>query len=88
MNLTEHSFQLDCGLDLFGPGSTFGHFNILMGSSQTVFLIPKYFDSSEPYGKQLIYWFITILIVLILSIDAKFYERFASITYLLSLVAL
>ena len=40
-------------------------------------------DMSQPYGKQLVFIIFTfILIILILSIEAKFYERFASIIYL------
>ncbi len=46
-------------------------------------------DLTQPYGKQL--FFIgcgLVLIMLLLSIEAKFYERFASIIYLASLAAL
>lgn len=44
---------------------------------------------SLPYGRQQIFiGFSIILIVLILSIEAKFYERFASIIYLVSLLSL
>lgn len=44
---------------------------------------------SLPYGRQQLFiGFSIILIVLILSIEAKFYERFASIIYLVSLLSL
>jgi rod shape determining protein RodA len=65
----------------------FGYFNILSASTDGAFT--SYFDLSEPYGKQSVFIGLSLIsIVLILSIDAKFYERFASIIYLLSLVAL
>ncbi|MCF8715438.1 rod shape-determining protein RodA [Joostella atrarenae] len=41
------------------------------------------------YGKQMIYIIVScILIILILSIEAKFYERFSSLIYLISLLSL
>jgi rod shape determining protein RodA len=65
----------------------FGYFNILSASTDGAF--NSYFDLSEPYGKQSVFIGLSLIsVVLILSIDAKFYERFASIIYLLSLVAL
>ncbi|MBP93116.1 MAG: rod shape-determining protein RodA, partial [Flavobacteriaceae bacterium] len=59
----------------------FGWMNILSAShiGETI----DYFDFSQPYGKQLIFIILTFfLIVLILSIEAKFYERFSSVIYL------
>lgn len=48
-----------------------------------------FLDMSELYGKQLIFIITSIfLIILILSIEAKFYERFASIIYLAGLLSL
>jgi rod shape determining protein RodA len=47
------------------------------------------FDMTQLYGKQLV--FITtsiLLIILILSIEAKFYERFSSIIYIIGLLSL
>lgn len=45
--------------------------------------------TSKPYGKQLIFILSSIvLILLILAVDAKFYERFASIIYIGSLLSL
>jgi len=65
----------------------FGWLNILSAShtGETI----DYFNAAEPYGKQLIFIFLTLgLIVIILSIEAKFYERFSSIIYLISMLSL
>lgn len=49
----------------------------------------SFLDFGQVYGKQLIWILLsTFLIVIILSVDAKFYERFASIFYLLALILL
>ena len=65
----------------------FGYLNILSASHNGD--IVNYFDTSQLYGKQLIFIGLTfVLIVLILSLEAKFYERFASIIYLVALLAL
>lgn len=51
--------------------------------------INDYFDMSRPYGKQSVFIIFTlVLIVLILAVDAKFYERFASIIYVVSMISL
>ncbi|MGC6526422.1 MAG: rod shape-determining protein RodA [Flavobacteriaceae bacterium] len=89
MNLNRaHSFQLDWVVVLIYLALVlFGYFNILSASTDGAF--SSYFDLSEPYGKQSVFIGLSLIsIVLILSIDAKFYERFASIIYLLSLAAL
>lgn len=89
MNLNRaHSFQLDwVVVMIYLVLVLFGYFNILSASTDGAF--NSYFDLSEPYGKQSVFIGLSLIsIVLILSIDAKFYERFASIIYLLSLVAL
>ena len=65
----------------------FGWLNILSAShvGETI----DYFDFSQPYGKQLVFIVLTfVLIILILAIDAKFYERFSSIIYLASMLSL
>ena len=82
------SFQLDWMIVLIYLALVFfGYFNILSASADGVFT--SYFDLSEPYGKQTLFIGLSLIsIVLVLSIDAKFYERFASIIYLLSIVAL
>ncbi|MEZ4854887.1 MAG: rod shape-determining protein RodA [Gelidibacter sp.] len=65
----------------------FGWLNILSASHSGEVI--EYFDMSQPYGKQSVFIVFTlILIVLILSIEAKFYERFASVIYFLSLLSL
>jgi len=49
----------------------------------------SYIDISKPFGKQLVFIGLSlILIFFILAIEAKFYERFASIIYLLSIISL
>jgi rod shape determining protein RodA len=51
--------------------------------------ITTYFNLSEPYGKQALFIILAIVLIAItLSIEAKFYERFASIIYLISLISL
>lgn len=65
----------------------FGWLNILSASHTSV--VNQYLNFSEPYGKQLIFIFLTfILIILLLAIDSKFYERFASIIYIASMLSL
>lgn len=65
----------------------FGWFNIM--SASHIGEITNYFDFSQPYGKQLIFIGLAfILIVFILSIDTKFYERFSSIIYIISMLSL
>ena len=89
MNLNRsNSFQLDwVTVIIYTALVVFGYFNILSASSVGEFT--SYFDLTKPYGKQLVFILSSlILIVLILSVDAKFYERFASIFYLGSLLTL
>ncbi len=65
----------------------FGYLNIL--SASHVGEITNYFDTSQLYGKHLVFIGLTfVLIVFILSFEAKFYERFASIIYLVAILAL
>ncbi|MCL6295684.1 rod shape-determining protein RodA [Jejuia spongiicola] len=65
----------------------FGYLNILSASHSGSAI--NYFDLSQPYGKQLIFIFLTFgLIVVLLAIDAKFYERFSSIIYIVSMLSL
>src|SRR5690606_41596533 len=48
-----------------------------------------YFDFSQMYGKQMMWMGLSVvLIIFILAIDSKFYERFASVIYLISLLSL
>ena len=65
----------------------FGWLNILSASHTGDSI--NYFDFSQPYGKQLIFIILSvILIILILSIEAKFYERFSSLIYIFSILSL
>ncbi|WP_405292550.1 rod shape-determining protein RodA [Algibacter sp. Ld11] len=65
----------------------FGWLNILSASHTGTTL--NYFDLSQPFGKQLIFIFLTFgLIILLLAIDAKFYERFSSVIYIISMLSL
>lgn len=65
----------------------FGWLNILSASASGEVI--SYFDMGERYGKQSVFILFTfVLIILVLSIEAKFYERFASIIYLVSMLSL
>lgn len=65
----------------------FGWLNILSASHTGSDI--DYFDFSQPFGKQLVFIFLTFgLIVLLLAIDAKFYERFSSVIYIVSMLSL
>ena len=89
MNLNRaNSFQLDWLVVLiYLVLVLFGYFNIV--SAATAGEFSSYFDLTQPYGKQSVFIGLSLVsIVLILSIDAKFYERFASVIYLASMVVL
>ena len=66
----------------------FGWANIYsasLGSATT----GSYFDMDQPYGKQALFIGLSVfLIIIILSIEAKFYQRFASVIYIISLLSL
>ncbi|MCK7590139.1 rod shape-determining protein RodA [Subsaxibacter sp. CAU 1640] len=65
----------------------FGWVNILSASHQGE--VTNYFDMEQPFGKQALFIILTLaLIILTLAIEAKFYERFASIIYFASLLSL
>lgn len=65
----------------------FGWLNILSASHTGESI--NYFDFSQPYGKQLIFISLTIgLIIVLLAIEAKFYERFSSVIYIISMLSL
>ena len=65
----------------------FGWLNILSASHSGGTI--NYFDFSHSYGKQLLFIFLTFgLIILLLGIDAKFYERFSSVIYIISMLSL
>ena len=89
MNLNRaNSFQLDWLLVFIYVGSVvFGYFNIVSAATGAEFT--SFFDVSKPYGKQLIFIGAAFIsIVFILAVDAKFYERFASIIFLFSMSTL
>ena len=65
----------------------FGVGNILSSSisGEEIYL----FDFTKLYGKQFIYAFISLFVgFIVISIDVKFYDRFSSLFYLLSLILL
>ncbi|SDR96053.1 rod shape determining protein RodA [Formosa sp. Hel1_31_208] len=65
----------------------FGWLNIM--SASHIGEIESYFDMSQLYGKHAVFLGLTfVLIVLILSIEAKFYERFASVIYIIAMLSL
>lgn len=47
------------------------------------------FDFSQIYGKQLLWIILSVfLIVILLSLESKFYERFSSVIYIISLISI
>nr|WP_262904502.1 rod shape-determining protein RodA [Tamlana laminarinivorans] len=88
MRVTNKHFKFDwITIFLFLLLVGFGWLNILSASHIGADI--NYFDLSQPYGKQFVFIFLNlILIVLVLAIDAKFYERFASIIYIISMLSL
>ena len=49
----------------------------------------SFFDLGQVYGKQMLFIFLSVfLIVILLSLEAKFYERFASVIYIFSLISI
>ena len=85
---TDRYFKFDwLSILLFFLLVAFGWLNIMSASHTGE--ITNYFDFSQPYGKQLVFiGFTFVLIVFILSIDTKFYERFSSIIYIISMLSL
>ena len=87
-NIRANKFKIDwITVLLFMMLVGFGWLNILSASMSGE--ITSYFDMSQRYGKQLVFIGLSIiLIIIILSIETKFYERFASIIYLVSILSL
>ncbi len=85
---TDRYFEFDwITILLFLLLVAFGWVNIVSASHTGT--IDSYFNLTEAYGKQLVFILLTfILIVLILSTDSKFYERFSSLLYLISILSL
>ncbi len=88
MQTEQRSYRLDwISIVLFLLLVIFGWFNILSASHHGE--VTNYFDMDQPYGKQALFILMTFgLIVITLAIEAKFYERFASIIYFISLLSL
>lgn len=88
MRQTDRSFSFDwISIVIFLALVAFGWFNIFSASSTGD--VSNYFDLTKPYGKQLLFILLNfVLIVIILSLEAKFYERFSSIIYILSIISL
>ena len=64
-----------------------GYINIYSASLDDT--ATSFFDLDQIYGKQMLFIFLSIfLIVILLSLEAKFYERFASIFYIFSLISI
>ena len=50
---------------------------------------PSIFSYSQLYGKQLVFMGISLVaVILVLALEASFYERFASLLYIISLLSL
>lgn len=65
----------------------FGYFNIISASQSSDTI--EFFNTSELYGKHLIFLGASfVLIIIILSVEAKFYEHFASVIYLAAILSL
>jgi len=89
MNLSRNrGFKVDwITIILFMLLVGFGWINIFSASLSGE--VTSYFDFSQPYGKQLVFiMFSLALIILVFSLEAKFYKRFASIIYLVSILSL
>ena len=88
MRQTDRSYKFDwITILIFLALVTFGWFNIFSASSTLE--VKSYFDLDQPYGKQLLFIVLTaVIIIIILSLEAKFYERFSSVIYILSLISL
>lgn len=68
---------------------TMGWLNIYSSSLSSVELETSIFDFNQIYGKQLLFIILTIpLIIVILSVDGKFYEKFSSVIYSIGLLSL
>jgi len=66
-----------------------GWLNIYSSSLSTGDESNTLFNLSEFYGKQMMYIFLTVpLIIIVLSVDGKFYEKFSSIIFGIALLSL
>jgi len=85
---TDRHFKFDwITIILFFILVGFGWLNILSASHTGETL--DYFNFQDPYSKQLIFILLSIVLIIVtLSIDSKFYERFSGIIYIVSLLSL
>jgi len=68
---------------------TMGWLNIYSSSLSSIEIDASIFDFTQIYGKQLLFIVLTIpLIIILLLIDGKFYEKFSSVIYILGLLSL
>lgn len=66
-----------------------GWLNIYSSSLSSVAEETSIFDFSQIYGKQFMFIILSIpLIIVILSVDGKFYEKFSSVIYVIGLLSL
>jgi rod shape determining protein RodA len=87
MGYTRRNSKIDWWMvGLYAALVCFGWVNIYSASLTEA---QSFLDLNEIYGKQLIWILLSIvLIVFILAVESKFYERFSSLIYLFALVAL
>ncbi|PKP43580.1 MAG: rod shape-determining protein RodA [Bacteroidetes bacterium HGW-Bacteroidetes-13] len=87
-SITDYPIKLDwIPILLFVLLVGIGWINIYSASSTDVG--NGIFDLSKPYGKQLVYIILSlVMIVVVFAIESKFYERFSIVFYLISLVFL
>lgn len=88
MRQTDRHFKFDwLTIILFFILVIFGWVNIISASHSGEVL--NFTDFSHYYSKQLVFIGLSVvLIILVLSVESKFYERFSSIIYLVALVSL
>jgi rod shape determining protein RodA len=85
---TDRHFKFDwISILLFFSLVFFGWINIISASQSGEVI--DLLDFSKSYGKQLLFIGLSFfLIVLLLSVDSKFYERFSSVIYVISMLSL
>lgn len=66
-----------------------GWLNIYSSSLSTVVDPTSIFDFTQIYGKQFLFILFTIpLIIIVLSVEAKFYEKFSTVIFIVALISL
>lgn len=86
--ITDYPIKLDwIPILLFALLVGIGWINIYSASS--TYAESTIFDLSKPYGKQLVYIILSVvMIIAVFAIESKFYERFSVVFYLISIVFL